>query len=181
MEAEKLVKLTRNLTNNENARPGPGFADALNAALADLTPQEREVITLRYGLNGGEPRTLAEIGERWGVSRERVRQIEARAMRRLRHPDAGLMGRVVIEAINEPEPEGRSGATPLTEEAINDALRKWYAEQSRLWQAFGETLTEEQRALLRSYRQACRTVAKLRQWRDRVRRGKAVRREIPWP
>jgi RNA polymerase primary sigma factor len=56
----------------------------VETALADLTPKERDVMALRFGLRGEEPMTLQEIGERFGVSRERVRQLEARAIGKLR-------------------------------------------------------------------------------------------------
>ncbi|NNJ13622.1 sigma-70 family RNA polymerase sigma factor [Chloroflexales bacterium ZM16-3] len=59
---------------------------ALRAAVATLPERERHLIALRYGLEDGQERTLAEVGEVFGVSRERVRQIEAVALRRLRHP-----------------------------------------------------------------------------------------------
>jgi RNA polymerase sigma factor (sigma-70 family) len=54
--------------------------------LAWLTPREREVITLRFGLDRGEPSTLEEVGHHFGLSRERIRQIQADAMTKLRHP-----------------------------------------------------------------------------------------------
>ena len=49
-----------------------------------LTPQQREVLSLRYGLNDGNPLTLARIGEILNISRERVRQIEREALKKLR-------------------------------------------------------------------------------------------------
>jgi RNA polymerase sigma factor (sigma-70 family) len=54
--------------------------------MAWLTPREREILTLRFGLDRGEPRTLEEVGQRLHVSRERIRQIQADAMTKLRHP-----------------------------------------------------------------------------------------------
>jgi RNA polymerase sigma factor (sigma-70 family) len=54
--------------------------------LVSLTPREREVLTLRFGLDCGESRTLDQVGAHFDLSRERIRQIEARAMSKLRHP-----------------------------------------------------------------------------------------------
>jgi RNA polymerase primary sigma factor len=56
----------------------------LHAALDDLAPKEREVMALRFGLGGEDPKTLQEIGDRLKISRERVRQLEARAKEKLR-------------------------------------------------------------------------------------------------
>ena len=58
--------------------------DELEAALDELTPREKEVIRLRYGLDGNEPRTLEEVGRELEVTRERVRQIESSALNKLR-------------------------------------------------------------------------------------------------
>ena len=55
-------------------------------ALAQLEPNERAVLVLRYGLDEHEPRTLAEVGDELGLTREMVRQVERRAVSRLRHP-----------------------------------------------------------------------------------------------
>jgi RNA polymerase primary sigma factor len=54
--------------------------------LEPLTPREREILTLRFGLDRGESRTLEEVGVHFEVTRERIRQIEAKAMAKLRHP-----------------------------------------------------------------------------------------------
>jgi RNA polymerase sigma factor (sigma-70 family) len=59
------------------------------AAFEHLDHREREVIMLRYGFDRGEPRTLEEVGERFGLTRERIRQIEGRALGKLRHPANG--------------------------------------------------------------------------------------------
>jgi RNA polymerase primary sigma factor len=54
--------------------------------LDSLTPRERRVLQLRFGLVDGHQRTLEGVGKRFGVTRERIRQIEAKALRKLRHP-----------------------------------------------------------------------------------------------
>ncbi|NEO84290.1 MAG: RNA polymerase sigma factor, RpoD/SigA family [Spirulina sp. SIO3F2] len=56
----------------------------LQKLMGDLTPQQREVLTLRYGLSDGQPLTLAKIGNHLGISRERVRQLERDALKKLR-------------------------------------------------------------------------------------------------
>ena len=58
----------------------------LHIALATLHERERDVLMLRFGLDGDEPKTLEELGDRFKVTRERIRQIEAKAMTKLRHP-----------------------------------------------------------------------------------------------
>ena len=57
--------------------------------LKNLTDRERKVLTLRFGLEDGHQRTLEEVGQEFGVTRERIRQIEAKALRKLRHPSRG--------------------------------------------------------------------------------------------
>jgi RNA polymerase primary sigma factor len=57
----------------------------LERVLSTLTEREKEVIKLRYGFDNGHPRTLEDVGQRFGVTRERIRQIEAKALRKLRH------------------------------------------------------------------------------------------------
>ncbi|MEW9552629.1 RNA polymerase sigma factor [Nonomuraea sp. NPDC050783] len=64
--------------------------DQLRAILDGLTEREAGVIALRYGLTGAEPKTLDEIGKVYGVTRERIRQIEAKTMGKLRHPSRSL-------------------------------------------------------------------------------------------
>ena len=56
-------------------------------ALSTLTPREAKVLTLRFGLEDGHQRTLEEVGKEFNVTRERIRQIEAKALRKLRHPN----------------------------------------------------------------------------------------------
>jgi len=60
--------------------------DQVEGVLLTLTPRERRVLQLRFGLEDGRSRTLEEVGKEFGVTRERIRQIEAKALRKLRHP-----------------------------------------------------------------------------------------------
>ncbi len=60
--------------------------EQLLGVLDTLTPREEKVLRLRYGIDDGRPRTLEEVGKEFNVTRERIRQIEAKALRKLRHP-----------------------------------------------------------------------------------------------
>ena len=60
--------------------------EQLFEVLDTLTDRESKVLILRFGLEDGRPRTLEEVGEIFKVTRERIRQIEAKALRKLRHP-----------------------------------------------------------------------------------------------
>ena len=60
--------------------------ETLLGVLNSLTPREEKVLRLRYGVDDGRPRTLEEVGREFNVTRERIRQIEAKALRKLRHP-----------------------------------------------------------------------------------------------
>ena len=61
-------------------------AIGLMGVLKTLTPREEMVLRLRFGLEDGRARTLEEVGKEFNVTRERIRQIEAKALRKLRHP-----------------------------------------------------------------------------------------------
>lgn len=60
--------------------------ERIEAVLATLTPREARVLRMRYGLNDNQPHTLEEVGQKFGLTRERIRQIENKALHRLRHP-----------------------------------------------------------------------------------------------
>jgi RNA polymerase sigma factor (sigma-70 family) len=64
--------------------------------LSPLDGREREILRLRFGLDRGEPRTLEEVGEHFNLTRERIRQIEARAMSKLRHPTSDTGARELL-------------------------------------------------------------------------------------
>jgi RNA polymerase primary sigma factor len=60
--------------------------EELSQAMESLTERERNILILRFGLDDGMPRTLEEVGTVFKVTRERIRQIEAKALKKLRHP-----------------------------------------------------------------------------------------------
>ena len=71
------------LAESEEAQRRRGM---LNNALQGLNERERKVLIMRFGLEDGVTRTLEDVGKEFEVTRERVRQIEAKALRKLRHP-----------------------------------------------------------------------------------------------
>ena len=84
--------------------PGPVDAagrqllkEQIRAALGVLSERERQVLELRFGLRDGQDNTLEEVGRYFGVTRERIRQIEAKALRKLRHPTRSRQLRDYLE------------------------------------------------------------------------------------
>ena len=71
--------------------------EQLLSVLDTLTPREERVLRLRYGIDDGKPRTLEEVGKEFNVTRERIRQIEAKALRKLRHPSRSKRLRDFLE------------------------------------------------------------------------------------
>ncbi|GBF22985.1 RNA polymerase primary sigma factor [Candidatus Gastranaerophilus sp. (ex Termes propinquus)] len=69
----------------------------LAEVLGSLSPRERDVLRLRFGMDDGRQRTLEEVGQLFGVTRERIRQIEAKALRKLRHPNRSKRLKEYIE------------------------------------------------------------------------------------
>ena len=80
-----FIKDERNVSPEEYAT-NEMLKDEINDVLLTLTEREEKVIRLRFGLEDGKSRTLEEVGQMFGVTRERIRQIEAKALRKLRHP-----------------------------------------------------------------------------------------------
>src|SRR5439155_20431015 len=68
-----------------------------SSVLKTLTPREEKVIKMRFGLDDGSERTLEEVGQSFAVTRERIRQIEAKAVRKLRHPSRSGKLRALLE------------------------------------------------------------------------------------
>ena len=91
LSADSDTELADVVADRSAASPVEAAATALlprevAKLLAPLRAREREILTLRFGLDGGEPRTLEEVGQHFNLTRERIRQLQARAMSKLRHP-----------------------------------------------------------------------------------------------
>ena len=76
----------KDMPNPEEVAASMILREQLEEMLDDLSEREREVLRLRFGLEDGHAHTLEDVGRRFGVTRERIRQIEAKALRKLRHP-----------------------------------------------------------------------------------------------
>jgi RNA polymerase primary sigma factor len=74
-----------------------GLREAAHAMLATLTPREAKVLRMRFGIEMNTDHTLEEVGKQFDVTRERIRQIEAKALRKLRHPSRSEMLRSFLE------------------------------------------------------------------------------------
>lgn len=88
----------------ESPAEATGYAilkDKINEVLATLTDRERTVLMERFGLIDGKPKTLEEVGVRFKVTRERVRQIEAKALRKMRHPTRAKQLQAFLDLLEE--------------------------------------------------------------------------------
>ena len=86
-----------------NATAYSMLKEQIGDVLVTLSDRERQVLLLRFGLQDGSPRTLEEVGQMFNVTRERVRQIEAKALRKLRHPTRSRRLRNFLELTFSPE------------------------------------------------------------------------------
>jgi RNA polymerase sigma factor (sigma-70 family) len=85
------------IEDSEAIRPGEAVSftllqEQLHSVLDTLSEREAGVVSMRFGLTDGQPKTLDEIGKVYGVTRERIRQIESKTMSKLRHPGQGIRG-----------------------------------------------------------------------------------------
>ena len=77
---------SRQHTSMGSVATANSLSEQIMSALDDLNDREKQVVRMRFGLDGGQPRTLEEVGREFGVTRERIRQIESKTLAKLRHP-----------------------------------------------------------------------------------------------
>ena len=103
--------------------------EQLMEVLDTLSEREKKVLMLRFGLEDGRPRTLEEVGKEFNVTRERIRQIEAKALRKLRHPSRSKKLKDYLEYAHEIKPE-TDGNVPS---GITGRKSSGYRHRSRLY------------------------------------------------
>lgn len=84
-----------------DAATGEGLSEVTRAVLASLTPREAKVLCMRFGINMNTDHTLEEVGKQFDVTRERIRQIEAKALRKLRHPSRSEQLKSFLDEIKD--------------------------------------------------------------------------------
>lgn len=100
---EKDVLVPRELISDvdiDNQVAGIILKEQLTEVLGTLSEKERKVLVLRYGLDNGEAKTLEDVGKEFNVTRERIRQIEVKALRKLRHPSRGKKLRDYLDFVS---------------------------------------------------------------------------------
>ena len=86
-----------NIESPLDAATNTGLSEATQKILNTLTPREAKVLRMRFGINMNTDHTLEEVGKQFDVTRERIRQIEAKALRKLRHPSRSEQLRSFLE------------------------------------------------------------------------------------
>ena len=89
-----------------------------------LTPREEKVLKLRFGIEDGRTRTLEEVGKEFNVTRERIRQIEAKALRKLRHPSRSKKLKDFLSGMKSPRWESSSSPMGVSRETGSWAIFK---------------------------------------------------------
>src|SRR6266704_2350780 len=93
----RLLRCTRQAGQLSRPSPPKSRNTRLDSVLHTLSEREKKVIQLRFGLTDGHPRTLEEVGREFGVTRERIRQIESKTLSKLRHPSRSQKLRDYLE------------------------------------------------------------------------------------
>jgi len=99
-----------------DAATNEGLRESIRDILNSLTPREAQVLRMRFGIDLGTDHTLEEVGKQFDVTRERIRQIEAKALRKLRHPSRSEILRGFLEQEDKVIIPGTTTAAPATTE-----------------------------------------------------------------
>jgi len=91
----------KSILNPADAVVASNLREITDEVLATLTPREEKVIKMRFGLEDGSEHTLEEVGQSFAVTRERIRQIEAKALRKLRHPSRSRKLRAFMDGVRD--------------------------------------------------------------------------------
>jgi len=86
-----------NAVSPVDSATGANLSETTREVLASLTPREAKVLRMRFGIDMNTDHTLEEVGKQFDVTRERIRQIEAKALRKLRHPSRSEVLRTFLE------------------------------------------------------------------------------------
>ena len=93
-----FIEDTNVLLPADTATNAEGLSESTREILSSLTPREAKVLRMRFGIDMNTDHTLEEVGKQFDVTRERIRQIEAKALRKLRHPSRSEQLRSFIDA-----------------------------------------------------------------------------------
>jgi RNA polymerase primary sigma factor len=100
-EDSPLADLLADPRTPESPADGKWVLESLDKVLHTLAPREREVLLLRFGLGHDQTYTLEDVAKIYNLSRERVRQIEIRALEKLRHPDRAKPLKALMDAVSD--------------------------------------------------------------------------------
>jgi RNA polymerase primary sigma factor len=97
VEPRRLHRGRQSVDGPADAATRSMLHEAVVEVLGELTEREQEIVRMRFGLDGGRAKTLEEVGQEFGVTRERIRQIEAKTLAKLRHPQRSQRLREFLE------------------------------------------------------------------------------------
>jgi len=99
LELDELHQLLFYTSITKGVRKAETLEDTIDGVLSTLNPREQRILQLRFGLEDGHSRTLTEVGKEFNVTRERIRQIEAKSLRKLRHPSRSRILRANLSSM----------------------------------------------------------------------------------
>lgn len=101
LNKEELNQLLFYSSITKETKKTEALENIVDDILGTLTPREQRILSLRFGLEDGHTRTLEEVGKEFGVTRERIRQVEAKSVRKMRHPSRSRTLRTILGSMSE--------------------------------------------------------------------------------